>query len=137
MTCKTSGADCLRLVQPDARCCVLRVLAVEHFKGAITRGLTRREPDLDLVRVQDVGLSGADDPDILAWAAQTGRILLTHDLATIPDFGLERVAAGGLMSGVFVVPRRLAVRQVIEDVLFLASETTQEEWIGVVFYLPL
>lgn len=116
---------------------MLRFLADENFKGAITRGLMRREPDLDLVRVQDVGLSGADDPDILAWTTQSGRILLTHDLATIPDFALERIAAGESMCGVFVVPRRLAVRQVIEDVLFLAGETTPEEWTGIVFYLPL
>jgi len=116
---------------------VLRFLADENLKGAITRGLLRREPDLDLVRVQDVGLSGADDPDVLAWAGRSGRIVLTHDLATIPDFAQDRVAAGQAMPGVFVVPRRLAVRQVIEDVLFLAAETTPEEWTDVVLYLPL
>ena len=116
---------------------MLRLLADENFKGEITRGLLRRKPDLDLVRVQDVGLSGADDPEILAWAAQGGRILLTHDLATIPDFAYERVAGGESMPGVFVVPRRLSVRQVIEDVLFLAAETTLEEWVGVVLYLPV
>jgi predicted nuclease of predicted toxin-antitoxin system len=119
------------------RCLVLRLLADENFKGEITRGLLRRKPDLDLVRVQDAGLSGADDPEILAWAAQRGRILLTHDLATIPDFAYERVAGGESMPGVFVVPRRLSVRQVIEDVLFLAAETTPKEWAGVVVYLPL
>ena len=37
------------------------------------------EPTLDIVRVQDVGLRTASDPDILAWAASEGRILLTHD----------------------------------------------------------
>ena len=57
MTCETSGAACLRFVRPDARCLVLRFLADENFKGAITRGLIGREPDLDLVRVQDVELS--------------------------------------------------------------------------------
>jgi predicted nuclease of predicted toxin-antitoxin system len=116
---------------------VLRFLADENFKGEITRGLLRRKPDLDLVRVQDAGLSGADDPDILAWAAIGGRILLTHDFATIPDFAYERVAVGESMPGVFVVPRRLSVRQVIEDVLFLTAETTSGEWAGVVMYLPV
>lgn len=116
---------------------MLPFLADENFKGEITRGLLRREPDLDLVRVQDVGLSGADDPEILAWAAQGGRILLTHDFATIPDHAYERVAAGEAMPGVFVVPRRLSVRHIIDDVLFLAAETTPQEWAGVVLYLPL
>jgi hypothetical protein len=116
---------------------VLRLLADENFKGEITRGLLRRKPDLDLVRVQDVGLSGADDADILAWAAQGDRILLTHDFATVPDCAYERVVADASMPGVFVVPRRLSVRQVIDDVLFLAAETTPQEWAGVVLYLPL
>jgi hypothetical protein len=46
-----------------------------------------------LVRVQDVGLSGTDDPRVLEWAAGHERILLTHDVATITAFAYERVAA--------------------------------------------
>lgn len=39
---------------------MLRLLADENFNNNIVRGLLRRKPDLDIVRVQDVGLSGAD-----------------------------------------------------------------------------
>jgi hypothetical protein len=49
----------------------------------IVRGLLRRQPDIDIVRVQDVGLSGASDPVVLFWTAKEGRILLTHDVTTI------------------------------------------------------
>jgi predicted nuclease of predicted toxin-antitoxin system len=55
---------------------MLRFLADENFNTNVVRGLLRRQPDLDIVRVQDVGLSGADDPTLLAWAAQHGRIIL-------------------------------------------------------------
>lgn len=48
---------------------MLRLLADENFNGSIIRGLLRRKPKLDVVRVQDVGLSGADDCTVLAWAA--------------------------------------------------------------------
>jgi predicted nuclease of predicted toxin-antitoxin system len=58
---------------------MLRRLADESFNGDIVRGLLLRQPDLDLVRVQDVGLAGADDRDVLAWAAKNNRIVLTHD----------------------------------------------------------
>lgn len=61
---------------------MLRLLADENFNGDIIRGLLLRQPDLDLVRVQDVDLAGAEDPDVLAWAAENNRILLTHDRAT-------------------------------------------------------
>jgi predicted nuclease of predicted toxin-antitoxin system len=62
---------------------MLRFAADENFNNNIIRGLLRRQPELDIVRVQDVGLRGADDPTVLEWAAQEGRILLTHDVATI------------------------------------------------------
>ena len=65
---------------------MLRLAADENFNNDIVRGLWRRKPDLDIVRVQDIGLSGADDPTVLEWAAQEGRILLTHDVSTITKF---------------------------------------------------
>jgi predicted nuclease of predicted toxin-antitoxin system len=45
---------------------------------------------LEIVRVQDVGLSGKDDPSILEWADQEGRVLLTHDVATITRYAYDR-----------------------------------------------
>jgi hypothetical protein len=44
---------------------MLRLLADENLNNAILRGLRLRNPDLDIVRVQDVGLSGAEDPAVL------------------------------------------------------------------------
>jgi len=76
---------------------MLRLLADENFNGDIVRALLLRQPDLDIVRVQDVGLAGVDDPDILAWAAGNDRIVLTHDRATLPDYAYERLAAGEKM----------------------------------------
>jgi hypothetical protein len=48
---------------------VLRLLADENFHGDIVRALLRQWPELDIVRVQDAGLSEADDETILEWAA--------------------------------------------------------------------
>ena len=73
---------------------MIRLLADENFSASIVRGLVRRVPELDMVRVQDVGLTGADDPAVLAWAAQDGRVLLTHDVRTVTAFAWERVSAG-------------------------------------------
>ena len=74
------------------------------------RGLLHcRQPDLDILRVQDVGLSGADDPDVLAWAAENSRIVLTHDRATMSDYAYERVAAGENMAGVFILNDRFPI----------------------------
>ena len=48
---------------------MLRFLADENFNNDVVRGVRRRNPAVDLVRVQDEDLSGAEDPMVLEWAA--------------------------------------------------------------------
>ena len=38
----------------------------ENFNNNVLRGLLRRNPALDAVRVQDAGLAGRNDPAVLA-----------------------------------------------------------------------
>lgn len=116
---------------------MIRLLADENFNNNIVRGVRFRQPGLDLVRIQDVGLSGADDPRVLAWAAEHQRVLLTHDVTTITAFAYERVRAGQSMPGVFEVSLRIALHSAIEDILLLANCSEEGEWEGQVRYLPL
>jgi predicted nuclease of predicted toxin-antitoxin system len=64
---------------------MIRFLADENLNNQIVRGVLRRNPNIDIVRVQDIGLSQADDPTVLEWAAQNGCVVLTHDVATMTD----------------------------------------------------
>lgn len=116
---------------------MLRLLADENFNGDVVRGLLLRQPDLDIVRVQDVGLMHAEDPDILAWAAENNRIILTHDRASMSDHAYERVAAGEPMAGVFIFSDRLPVGQTIEEILLMVACTDQTEWSGRAVHVPL
>ncbi len=116
---------------------MLALLCDENFNGDIIRGLLLSYSELDLVRVQDVGLQSTDDPTILAWAVQHDRIVLTHDRATMPDFAYSRIAEGLTMPGIFVVNDRMAIRQVIDEILLLNRVSNHDEWSGIVLYLPL
>jgi hypothetical protein len=116
---------------------MLRFAADENLKGDILDGLLRRKPELDILRVQDVGLLGAADPAILAWAAEAGRVLLTHDINTLPGFAYDRILAGHPMPGVFAIRQSLSIGEVIEDLLFLVECSHEGEWEGQVRYLPL
>jgi Domain of unknown function (DUF5615) len=116
---------------------MLRLLSDENFNGDIVRGLFLRQPNLDLIRVQDVDLQQVDDPIILEWAATNNRIVLTHDRATMPDFAYERLLRSQVMSGLFVVNDRMLIRQAIDELLLLDQCSEQSEWQGVVLYLPL
>ena len=69
---------------------MLRLATDENFNGDIIRGLFRRKTDIDLIRVQDSGLTGADDPAILSWAAdEKSRALVPRS----EDHGQFRLAA--------------------------------------------
>ncbi len=116
---------------------MLSLLSDENFNGDIVRGLRLRQPNLDLLRVQDVGLREVDDPAILGWAADNERILLTHDRATMPDFAYERLVREEPMPGMFVINDRMPIRQAIDELLMLVDCSEQAEWKDVVLYLPL
>ncbi len=116
---------------------MLRLAADENFNNDILRGLIRRNADLDIVRIQDVGLSGQDDPTVLEWAAQEKRFLLTHDVSTITDYAYQRVREGKPMPGVFEVGRGVSIGKAIEDILLLAEYSLEDEWEGQIRYLPL
>ena len=106
---------------------MLKLLSDENFNGDIIRGLFLRQPNVDLLRVQDVGLQEVDDPTILAWAANNKRILLTHDRATMPDFTYKRLVTEEPMIGLFVVNNRIPIRQAIDELLLLIDYTNQAE----------
>jgi hypothetical protein len=116
---------------------MIRFLADENFNNQIVRGILRQNAQIDIVRVQDMGLSGVDDPTVLEWAAEERRIVLTHDVATMTTFAYERVEAGLSMPGVFEVSRRVPVGVAIKEILLIAECSLEGEWKGQVRFLPL
>jgi len=109
----------------------------ENFNNDILRGLLRRNPRLDAVRVQDTSAAGGSDETVLEWAAQQSRVLITHDVSTITAHAYALVAGGRKMPGVFEVPRSVSVAVAIEDLLLISECSLPGEWEGQVRYLPL
>lgn len=116
---------------------MVQFLADENFNNQIVRGILQQMPTINIIRVQDFNLSGADDPNVLAWAAQEGRIVLTHDVATMITFAYDRIQAGLSMPGLFEVSRRVPLRLAIEDIILIAECSLDGEWEGQVRFLPL
>src|SRR5712692_6696596 len=108
---------------------MLRLASDEDFHGDIVRGLRRRLPGLDLVRVQDIGLSGALDPDVLEWAAAEHRVLLTHDCDTLIGHAWDRVRAGLPMWGVVAVRQGLSIGFAVEGLEILIVASLDDEWL--------
>ena len=85
------------------RCEVIPFLADHCFDEDILRAVIRRNPSIDFVLARDEGLQEAEDPDILAWAAQEGRVVITLDRNTMIAFALERIRHRQPMAGLVVI----------------------------------
>lgn len=116
---------------------MLPVLADENFNHRILRGLRRKVPHLDLVIAQVAGLKGAEDPPLLDWAAEHARVLLTHDLKTIPKFAYEQIKSGWQLPGVIAVPDSMGIGLAIEELALIVEACQPSELENLVIYLPL
>ncbi|SRR5260370_20620148 len=97
-----------------------RLLADADLKLAVVTGVTNRNAEIDFKRAEEVPLKGLKDPAVLLAAAQEDRILVTHDISTMPthlrDFVRERSSPG-----VIVVPQNLAIGAAIEHLLLICE----------------
>lgn len=116
---------------------MLRLLADENLDANIVRGVQRRFLGVGVVRLQDVGPIGADDPTVLAWAAQQGRVLITHDVETVTRYARERVDAGLPMPGVIEVVASAPIGKAVEDLAVILECLGDGELHGQVLYIPL
>jgi uncharacterized protein with PIN domain len=114
-----------------------RFVADENLNERLVLALVRRVPGVDIVRVRDVGRTGRTDADLLEWAATQDRVVITHDLRTMPRAAYARVVADGPMPGVLVVPDDAAPQSVIDDLALIAEVGTPDEWRDRVVFLPL
>jgi len=116
---------------------VIRLLADENLDGNILRGFLRRLVGVDILRLQDIGLTGADDPTVLAWAAEQGGVLITHDVATVTRYACEPVAAGLPMPGVVEIVAAVPIGQAIEELALIIECSKEGELNDQVLDLPL
>lgn len=116
----------------------LKFFADQNFNEDIIREvLNRTETTIDIVLAHDVGMEETPDPEILEWAAQNGRVVLSHDRKTMQGYAYARVIAGLPMPGLFLVVKGQPMGPVVQDILAVAESSFEGEWENRVEYLPL
>jgi hypothetical protein len=116
---------------------LIRLAADEDLDNHIVRGLRHRRPTIDFIRVQDAGLISAPDQEVLAWAAEAGRVLATHDASTMTAAAYGRIENGMPMPGVIIVPQWVPIGRVIDDLLLVVECSATSDWENQVRFLPL
>lgn len=115
----------------------IRFLADENFRMEIVSALRHKQPMLAILTVQEAGIRGSADPLVLAFAAEHGRILLTHDKRTVPNHLDALLVEGNHSPGVIYVPQDMPIGQAVEDLQLIAEASAPEEWRDLFSRLPL
>jgi len=113
-----------------------KFLADANFDLVILAAAKRREPVLDFQTPQAAGLAGLEDPEVLTVAAREGRVLLTHDVRTMPRHFAAFIRTQ-TSAGVLLVPQSLPRRRVVEDLLLIWVAMDAAEWMNRIMSLPL
>lgn len=116
---------------------MIRLLTDENFDQRIIRGLLARLARLDCVSVQSIGMAGSTDDQILDYAAKVGRVVVTHDVQTVPAHAVYRLRANLLSCGVIVVPNSLGIGKTIDDLEVLIRCTNEADLLNVIYFLPI
>ena len=116
---------------------MIRLLADNDFDERILRGVLLRNPEVDVVRVRDIGLAEAHDNEVLSRGASSNRVVVTHDVNTLVGLAYERIRGGVPMAGVISVAQTLALGRAIEDLLLAVECVSEMELNSQVWYLPL
>jgi predicted nuclease of predicted toxin-antitoxin system len=113
----------------------IRFQADADLRVPIIKGLKRREPSIDFATAHEAGLAGLDDYAVLALAAANGRVLVSHDVSTMPE-EFSRFIQTQTTPGVILISQELSYREAIEGLLRVWTSTEAEDWENVLSFLP-
>ena len=116
---------------------MIRFAADENFNLNVVRGVRRRNVDVDIVTVQEAGLTGATDEDVLSWAAREGRVVLSHDTNTMISTAAARIGAGRTMCGLILADQNFPIGQCVDEIIDIHTYEDPEMWDYRIDHLPL
>ncbi|MDQ2628194.1 MAG: DUF5615 family PIN-like protein [Actinomycetota bacterium] len=121
----------------------LRLLLDENLRSKALLGAweTHQQTSaypIDLVRVGDAGgpACHTSDEQLLTWAANSGRIVVTLDAATLPECQARLHASGLESPGVILLRAGLKATELIELFALIAHASEPDEWRNMTRWIP-
>ena len=114
-----------------------RFQADADLHADIVTGVLRREPTIDFQTAQERLGEAMTDTEVLALSAAEGRVLVSHDVNTLPKHFGHFVADGQDSPGVFLIPQSLPLSRAIDELVLIWSASEAEEWHNLLVWLPL
>ena len=95
---------------------MIRFLADEGFDGHVIAGVRRRHPAVEIHTIQELGMVGTPDPEILEWATQRDLVVLSRDRNTMTGFAKDRIRRGFPLSGLLIVHDWISRGAIIDQI---------------------
>lgn len=112
-----------------------RFQADNDLDQRIVTAVCRLGPAVDFQTAPTLGLHGLSDPEVLALAAEQGRVLVSHDRRTLPNH-FRQFIASRTSPGVIIVSRKLSIGRTAELLYILWAASDSEEYVNIVYDLP-
>ena len=117
----------------------IRYLLDENVNPVLRVALLRSKPSLTVWQVGILGAPtlGTLDPEILIWCEENGFILATNNRQSMPLHLKDHLATGRHATGIFILNAEMSVGETIDELLFIASASSTEEYRDQIIYLPI
>ncbi|NEO19991.1 MAG: hypothetical protein F6J98_05345 [Moorea sp. SIO4G2] len=116
----------------------LNYLLDENVNPAYKIQLTRNSPDLVMwiVGEPNTPARGTLDPQILKWCDEYGFVLVTNNRKSMPTHLADYIAEGNHIPGIFILNTKLSMGENIDELVFLAEASFENEYQDQIIYLP-
>jgi hypothetical protein len=113
----------------------IKFQADEDLNQNIVNAVIRISSKINFQTAFSADLKGLKDREVLALTASQKRILVSHDHRTMPNHFAEFITKN-ISYGVLIVPKKLPVIEVAENIILIWEIFTEEEWINRIAFLP-
>lgn len=111
----------------------IKFQADNDLNGHILRALLRFKPEIDFQTALAIGLHrSVPDDQVLALAATAGRVLVSHDLKTMPEH-FAAFIINQTSPGLILVSQKLSIKQAAEELLLVWEASEAEEYVNRIY----
>ena len=94
------------------------------------RAVWRQEPAIDIQTAHEAGLRGLSDPEVLVYATREDRLLVSHDLTTMPHHFAAFILSGETSAGVLILRQQLSILQALNEILKIWRKDDTSQWVN-------
>ena len=89
-------------------------LTDENIEAELLIQLRSHLPHIDILDVREIGLDRTPDDEILQWAADNGRVVISHDVNSMRGLADNRARNGFPMPGIMLILEHISFGTAIE-----------------------